>query len=56
MKDKIDYMNVIANREDCDGNCDLLYPHIKCSECYARNALNEIGELIQHKFEVLKHH
>lgn len=54
MKNEIDFINEIANRDDCNGNCDLLYPYIKCSECYARNALNEIGELIRYKFKVLK--
>lgn len=49
LQDKITELERIANIEDCDGDCDLNKPYIKCKECEAKNTLNEIGELIQFK-------
>jgi len=54
MKD-IERLEKIADRDNCDGDCDLEYPHWKCPECAARSALNEIGEIIRNaRAEVLR--
>jgi len=43
--DKIELLRKIADQDNCDGDCDLEYPHKRCQECEARSALNEIGEI-----------
>jgi len=39
--DNHEFLRQIADREHCDGNCDLYPPYEKCPECEAKSALNE---------------
>ena len=43
----IDYERLweLADKDNCDGDCDLEPPHNRCAECLARSALNDLGEM-----------
>jgi len=45
--EKIKDLNTLADKDNCNGTCDLNEPYEKCEECSARSLLNEIGELVR---------
>jgi len=39
---KIEIIEKLANKENCDGECNLKYPYVKCSKCESRSFLNKL--------------
>ena len=40
-------LEIEADKCNCDGNCDFLFPHNKCAGCCATSKLNKIGEMLR---------
>jgi hypothetical protein len=45
----------IADKDECDGDCDSEAPYRSCKECTSRRVLNEIYEILKEEsYEILK--
>jgi len=40
-------LDILANQDTCNGDCDLETPHKRCRECTARSTINAVGELLR---------
>jgi hypothetical protein len=49
-----DFLNTLADLEECDGECDVDPPYTRCPECQARSSLNELSEIARTTVEWLK--
>lgn len=45
----------LADKDNCDGDCDLEPPHNRCAECLARSALNDLGEMRGQLMDEIEH-
>lgn len=46
IKEKIEFLEKYANKDECDGNCDQNSPYKECIECLARQTLNMVAEIL----------
>jgi hypothetical protein len=45
---------VLADQDNCTGDCDLNPPHKKCPECRAGEAINDCGETRDYALRVIE--
>jgi len=46
----VSLLRVIADKDECDGDCDIESPYRACRECTARRALNEVYEILKEAY------
>ncbi len=44
----------LADENECDGNCDEIYPYKSCPGCMATGAINEAGEILHATLSVIE--
>jgi hypothetical protein len=47
LEEYVGILRMRADKDECDGDCDIEAPYRACEECSARRALNEIYEILK---------
>jgi len=50
LEEYVSLLRVIADKDECDGDCDIESPYRACRECTARRALNEVYEILKEAY------
>ena len=50
LEEYVSLLRIRADKDECDGDCDIEAPYRACKECTARRALNEIYEILKEAY------
>ena len=50
LEEYVSLLRLRADKDECDGDCDIEAPYRACKECTARRALNEIYEILKEAY------